>query len=63
MTSLKEVKPQADILSNELQFFSTANTTVTGYSYNYADCRAIKKELVILEDHLCFHTTFFAWLV
>ncbi len=39
------------------------NTTFTGYSYEYMDCRAFKTELLILEGNLCFMTTYYAWII
>lgn len=41
----------------------SVTTGFTGYSYQIYDCRAFSKELVILEDHLCFETAYWVWII
>jgi magnesium-transporting ATPase (P-type) len=34
-----------------------------GYTSGFLDCRAIKRELIVLEDHLCFEEMYWIWII
>lgn len=34
-----------------------------GQIADFLDCRAVKRELTILEDHLCFEEIYWIWII
>jgi diacylglycerol kinase len=39
------------------------NATYAGFTYDFNDCRAIKKELLVLENYVCFTTNWYVWII
>lgn len=40
-----------------------AVTSFTGYSYEFFDCRNLRKELYILENYVCFNTNWYVIII